>query len=78
MHKLLSSTNASLISPGKVSVNSPSLIRNRAEMESGLTVSHESKRQMSVVVSTIYYIPLVGLWEMENRQDGVRSGGTGG
>ena len=32
-------------------------------MESGLTVSHESKRQMSVVVGTIYYIPLVGMWE---------------
>lgn len=44
---VLSSTKASLISLGRVSVNSSSLIRNRAEMESGLIISHDSPDKQS-------------------------------
>lgn len=47
MHRVLSSTKASLISLGRVSVNSSSLIRNRAEMESGLIISHDSPDKQS-------------------------------
>lgn len=47
MHRVLSSTKASLISLGRVSVNSSSLIRNRAEMESGLIISLDSPDKQS-------------------------------
>lgn len=59
MHRALPSTKASLISLGRVSVNSSSLIRNRAEMESGLIISHDSPDKQSG--SLIFFVWTWGL-----------------
>ena len=59
MHRALPSTKASLISLGRVSVNSSSLIRNRAEMESGLIISHDLPDKQSG--SLIFFVWTWGL-----------------